>query len=306
MTAPAKESMTMRPAQSAALSEASSSAPSPDTIRLGLIGDNIAASRSPALHEASAPLIGRTVRYDRLVPRELGLDFDGAFARAQAEGFRGLNITYPYKERVVEKLRIEDPRVARLGAVNTVLFEAGGPVGWNTDFTGFMAAYRSAFADHAPGVVCMIGAGGVGKAVAYGLIELGATEIRLVERDLSKAQALAAALSEAAPGLRTSATDDAEAAAAGADGVVNSTPVGMDRYPGTPLPRAAMRGASWAFDAVYTPMDTRFLRDAEAEGLRILSGYELFFYQALHAFALFHGTALPEAAMRDLLARGAA
>lgn len=278
-------------------------APTP-VVRLGLIGDNIAASRTPALHEAAAPLIGRRVRYERLAPRALGLDFDAVFQRARAEGFRGLNVTYPYKERVVAKLRIEDPRVARLGAVNTVLFEPDGPVGWNTDYTGFLSAWRGAFGDARPGVVCMIGAGGVGKAVAFALAELGATEMRLAERDLPKAQALAEALR--GEGLAASAWTDAAAAAAGADGLVNSTPVGMDGYPGTPLPRAAMAGASWAFDAVYTPIDTQFLRDAAAAGLRTLSGYELFFHQAHHAFAHFHGRPLAEAAMRDLLATGAA
>ena len=269
--------------------------------QLGLIGDNIADSKSPRLHELAGRLLGRPTAYDRLVPRILGLDFDEVFEQARIDGYRGLNITYPYKERVVAKLRIDQPQVARLGACNTVVFEADGPRGFNTDWSGFMAAYRHAFGDAAPGAVCMIGAGGVGKAVAFGLIDLGMTELRLVERDLPKAEALAEALRAAAPGVRVTCTTDAAAGAAGAAGLVNCTPVGMVGYEGTPLPRAAMAGADWAFDAVYTPVDTQFLRDAEAEGLKILSGYELYFYQGLHAITLFQGCEVDEAVLRQAL-----
>lgn len=269
--------------------------------QLGLIGDNIADSKSPRLHELAGRLLGRPTAYDRLVPRILGLDFDEVFEQARIDGYRGLNITYPYKERVVAKLRIDQPQVARLGACNTVVFETDGPRGFNTDWSGFMAAYRHAFGDAAPGAVCMIGAGGVGKAVAFGLIDLGMTELRLVERDLPKAEALAEALRAAAPGVSVTCTTDAAAGAAGAAGLVNCTPVGMVGYEGTPLPREAMAGAAWAFDAVYTPVDTRFLRDAEAEGLKILSGYELYFYQGLHAITLFQGLEVDEAVLRQAL-----
>jgi len=77
--------------------------------------------------------------------------------------------------------------------------------------------------------------------------------------------------------------------------------VGMVGYEGTPLPRAAMVGAEWAFDAVYTPVETEFLQDAAAEGLAVLSGWELFFYQGVHAWAHFAGKPLDEAALRDAL-----
>jgi shikimate dehydrogenase len=272
-----------------------------EVVKLGLIGDNIAESKSPRLHELAGRLLGRAVTYDRLVPPTLGLDFDAVFDRAMAEGYRGLNITYPYKERVVARVATPEPQVARLGAVNTVVFEPDGPRGYNTDYSGYKAAYGRAFGDAAPGPVCMIGAGGVGKAVAFGLLDLGMTELRLVERDLPKAEALAEALRAASPGLAVAATGDPATGAAGAAGLINCTPVGMVGYGGTPLPRALIRGAAWAFDAVYTPVDTQFLQDAAAEGLRILSGYELYFYQGFHAIGIFHGTSPDEAVLREAL-----
>ena len=272
-----------------------------DTIRLGLIGDTIARSQSPRLHELAGRLTGLKVRYDRLIPLNLGKDFEAVFADARDAGYRGLNITYPYKERVVPLVGIPDPQVAALGAVNTVVFEADGPKGYNTDWSGFMAGYRRALGSRAPGAVCMVGAGGVGKAVAFGLLSLGLEDLRLVERDLPKAEALAAALRAAAPALRVTVTGDVADGVAGAAGLVNCTPVGMVGYDGTPVPRGLMGGAGWAFDAVYTPVDTQFLKDAEAEGLAIMSGYELYFYQGLHAYAIFHGREIDEGVLRQAL-----
>ncbi len=270
-------------------------------VKLGLIGDNIAASQAPRLHEIAGRLLGRAVSYELLVPRAMELDFDAVFDRARAEGFRGLNITYPYKERVVARVEVPEDRVRRLGAVNTVVFDGDGARGYNTDFSGFRAAYRTAFGEMPTGAVCMIGAGGVGKAVAFGLLDLGMDELRIVERDLMKAEGLAEALRQARPGLRVVVSGDPGEGAAGAAGLINCTPVGMVGHDGTPLERRLMAGAVWAFDAVYTPVETRFLRDAEAEGLRILSGYELYFYQGLHAIEIFHGVGVDEAVLRHAL-----
>jgi shikimate dehydrogenase len=276
-----------------------------DTVRLGLIGDNIAESQAPLLHELAGRLSGIAVSYERLVPRERGQVFEDVFEMARASGFRGLNITYPYKERVVPLLRISDPQVAALGAVNTVVFAEGSANGYNTDWSGFIAAYRRARGDAPPGAVCMVGAGGVGKAVAFGLLELGLRKLALVERDLAKAEGLGRALKEVSPDLDVIVASDVAEGAAGAAGLVNCTPVGMVGYDGTPVPRPLMQGAEWAFDAVYTPLDTPFLRDAEAEGLHVLSGWELYFYQGLHAYEIFHSRPIDEERLRQALTESA-
>jgi shikimate dehydrogenase len=92
---------------------------------------------------------------------------------------------------------------------------------------------------------------------------------------------------------------------AGASGLINCTPVGMVGYEGTPVPRGLMEGAEWAFDAVYTPVDTQFLTDAAAEGLAVMSGWELYFYQGQHAFGIFHGRPIEEAVLRQALEEAA-
>ncbi|MDF2235734.1 shikimate dehydrogenase [Albimonas sp. CAU 1670] len=270
-------------------------------LHLGLIGDNIARSRSPLLHQLAGKQNGVKVRYDRLIPRDMGQDFDAVFAACAAGDFRGVNITYPYKEAVTAKLAIPDPLVQAIGAVNTVLFEVDGPQGHNTDHTGFIAAYRGARRDKAPGAVCLIGAGGVGRAIAFALLALEAAEIRLVDRDAAKAETLADDLRRAGPAAAIQVHADAGTAAQGAAGLINCTPIGMVGYGGTPLPAEAMAGAEWAFDAVYTPVDTRFLQDAGAAGLDVISGYELFIWQGVHAWAHFAGLPLDVAALRASL-----
>lgn len=274
------------------------------TIRLGLIGDNITRSQSPRLHRLAGLQNGVPVVYDRLVPVDMGQDFEQVFANVAISGYRGINVTYPYKERAASKVVIDDPLVRAIGAVNTVVFDANGPHGFNTDYSGFVAAYQRVRGDAPPGPVLMIGAGGVGKAVAFGILALGGTHIAIIDRDLDKAQALATVLTSVQPGLKTQTATDAASLVDNAVGIINCTPIGMVGYPGTPLPRAALAGAEWAFDAIYTPVDTTFLGDAAAEGLQIISGYELFFGQGVDAWSIFTGLPLDEARLRRDLTDG--
>lgn len=271
------------------------------TLKLGLIGDNIARSRSPLLHRIAGQQNGIEVTYDRLVPKDLGLSFDEVFSNCTTGGVQGINVTYPYKEIAAGMVEVDDPLVRAIGAVNTVIFAEDGPKGFNTDYSGFKAAYRNVRGERPTGPVLMIGTGGVGRAVAFGLARLGTRELRLVDRDPAKAEALAAALQTAVPDMDVSIWISAENAAEGVKGLINCTPVGMVGHGGTPLDAAAMPGAEWAFDAVYTPTDTQFLTDADAAGLSIISGWELFFFQGVHAWSLFSGLGLDEENLRSSL-----
>jgi shikimate dehydrogenase len=267
-------------------------------VKLGLIGDNIARSKSPRLHRIAGQLTGLEVTYDRLIPKDMGMSFDEVFERVRTDGFRGINVTYPYKEIVTSKVDIADPLVRAIGAVNTVVFDTQGPKGFNTDYTGFMSAYRRVRGSTEPGVVCLIGTGGVGKAVAFGLIGLQARAIRCTDLDPAKADALAIALRALGSDTRIETASDAASAANGADGIINCTPLGMVGIGGTPLPTAWMKGAEWAFDAVYTPVDTPFLQDAGRAGLTVISGYELFFGQGVDAWSIFTRVDLDRDALR--------
>lgn len=264
-------------------------------IRLGLIGDNIARSRSPDLHRLAGRLCGLDVGYELFVPPDMGKDFDEVFDACRQSGVRGVNVTYPYKEAVAARVRIEDEPTRRIGSINTVVFGPGDAAGYNTDHTGFLAAYREAFGGMKPGRVVLVGAGGVGKAVAFGLATLGAEALTVVDRDEVKARALAEAVAAAsADAVATSFTGKADEVVRAADGIVNCTPSGMTGHPGSAVPADLLGPQSWAFDAVYTPVDTPFKLAAEAAGLKVLSGYELFFRQGIDAFRIFTGRTPPD------------
>ena len=269
--------------------------------RLGLIGDNIAASQAPRLHALAGALQGIAVRYDLLVPAELGLGFDELFDRCADGSYHGINVTHPYKERAAARVEIENPLVRAMGAVNLVRFAPDRPRGFNTDYSGFLSAYRAKFGTDAPGIVCQVGAGGAGKAIGFALAELGAEAIRLVDIDRDRAQALAGALRAAYPGLDAAAIASLEEAVAGAQGLVNCSPVGMVGHDGTPISPPLMQGAAWAFDAVYTPIHTRFLADAAAVGLDTVSGFELFFHQGADGFEIFFGRRVDRVPLRKVL-----
>ena len=270
-------------------------------LRLGLIGDNIKRSKSPLLHQLAGRLCGIDIRYDPLIPADLGLDFDAVFERCRTAGYRGINITYPYKERVFTALEVKDPRIRAIGACNTVLFDTDRPRGANTDFTGFVAAFRESLPGTVPGRVAMAGAGGVGKAIAFALGELKAAALSIFDTDAARATALAEALRAAAPQMDVAVAQTIDEATEDADGIVNCTPLGMAGIPGTAVPAALMPNAGWAFDAVYTPVETQFLQDAERRGLATISGYELFFHQGVDAFHAFTGERVDTIALRKAL-----
>lgn len=263
-----------------------------EPIRLGLIGSNIAMSRSPDLHRLCGHMLGLEISYELLVPADLDETFATVFARCRESGMRGVNVTYPYKELVAALVRVPDAEVALLGSINTVIFVPAGPRGYNTDYSGFIAAYRAAFAEQLPGQVAVVGAGGVGRAIAFALARLGASHLHLVDAEPRRAENLARALEGiAAPAPEIRVARDVAQAVAGTDGIVNCTPIGMTGHPGSAIDARLLGSQRWAFDAVYTPVETEFLRAARRADLATISGYELFFHQGIQAFELFTGRA---------------
>jgi shikimate dehydrogenase len=270
------------------------------TIRLGLIGDNIAASRAPDLHHAAARICGIEVVYDRLAPRDLGLAFDDVIAQARARGLRGLNITYPYKERVLRFVTIENAVVQAIGACNTVIFDDPA-IGLNTDYTGYIEAFKGRFGAMRPGTVAMAGSGGAGKAIGFALAQLGARALTLFDVEEEKSRALADSLRKNQTDMAVRIAASLPQACENAEGLINCTPLGMVGNDGNAFDGIALKGRNWICDAVYTPPETAFLKEGQRAGIEILSGYELFLYQGIHAFELFTGHRVNADALRRML-----
>lgn len=258
--------------------------------KIGLIGQSISASRAPSLHNMLGALNNVPVSYEL---QELDSSAANAFkerlADIRAQGFIGSNVTFPFKQIAVDSAEQVDESVKKVGSTNTLLLKDDKVCAFNTDYTGFIRGYRMRLQDLPAGQVLMIGAGGVGRAVAFGLFEVGATELFITDLNMSGAESLANALTQAGYSARAVVAEEARHLANQVDGLVNCTPVGHYKTPGNPLPESAFSGQKWAFDAVYTPLDTEFLQQANRAGLQIMSGFDLFFYQGLDAFEIFTG-----------------
>jgi shikimate dehydrogenase len=251
----------------------------------GLIGAPIAHSASPAMHEQAARALGVRYHYHLIEVAGAGrVELRALLDGIRRLGFAGVNVTFPYKEAVIDLLDELSPGAAAIGAVNTVVIRDGRLIGHNTDTTGFSRAVRHLVEGAGQGAVALIGAGGVGKAIAFALTKLGVAEIRIFDADRTRADQLALALR---PHGKAVVVNDVEDAIRGAVGLVNATPVGMLPSQGTPVPDALLHDGLWVADAVYFPLLTPLLTAAMASGARIMTGREFAIYQAADAFELF-------------------
>jgi shikimate dehydrogenase len=258
----------------------------------GLIGSGIQASRTPAMQEREAAEQGLRLIYKLIDLDVLGLGPEALpelLTAAERMGFRGLNITYPCKQAVVPLLHALSADARALGAVNTVVLEDGRRIGHNTDCSGFAESFRRGLPDAPRSCVVQLGAGGAGAAVGHALLSEGVGRLAVADTEAPRAAALAASLVARFGAGRAVVVEDLAADVAAADGLVNCTPVGMAKLPGTPLPVALLRPALWVAEIVYFPLETALLRAARAVGCRTLDGGGMAVFQAVGAFRLFTG-----------------
>ena len=259
----------------------------------GLIGNPVEHSLSPPMHEAGYDALGIDARYVTFEPAA-----DAAAAAvdgAAALGVAGLNVTIPFKRDVLAAVDA-DPLAERIGAVNTVAFpEDGPPRGYNTDAAGVTRAFEAhdVVLDGTEAVV--VGAGGAGRAAAFALADAGAT-VHVANRTASRAVDLAAAVPDATGG----GLDELETHLPEADVLVNATSVGMEADE-TPVPASLLHADLAVLDAVYTPIETRLLRDAAAADATTIEGAWMLLYQGVEAFERWTDREAPVAAMNTAL-----
>jgi shikimate dehydrogenase len=269
------------------------------SITVGLVGRGIQASRSPIMHEREGARLGISYRYVLIDFDELQLP-DSALGEivdaAQRLGFAGLNVTHPFKQSVTALLTRLADDAAVIGAVNTVVFAEGERVGYNTDSGGFAESFSESMAGCSLQNVLQLGAGGAGMAVAHALFKLGAEKVTVFDTDEVRSRHLAATLRDRM-GERVEIAPSPAAAIAQADGLVNTTPVGMAKYPGMPLRADLLSPRHWVAEIIYFPAETELVRRARALGCRTLTGTGMAVYQAVLSFELFAGVSADRTAM---------
>lgn len=269
----------------------------------GLLGDPVAHSLSPAMHNAAFAELGVGCRY--IAFRVAAEDFDAAMEGLRALGAIGVNITVPHKERAFRWVRRLDSSAKRTGAVNTVLFRGEEAGGYNTDVAGARAAIRSL----APrrGQALVLGAGGAARAAICALLDEGFERIVLSNRSRERATKLLDDLAGSDGSSRLAELKIlpwGSTPGAAPDLTVNATSLGLD---GTPWPEGFLDGVLKAgsgavLDLVYSREgDTPLCSEAKKRGIPSASGIEMLLQQGAEAFTIFTGLPAPVDAMRGAL-----
>jgi 3-dehydroquinate dehydratase/shikimate dehydrogenase len=266
------------------------------TAVFGLIGSPIAHSVSPVMHNAAFAAAGTNAVYVPFEVHDVHAFLKRMIhpqTRELVWNMRGLSVTAPHKFAVLDCLDWIDPGAVQIGAVNTIVVQDDSLHGYNTDAIGFIKPLVAAYGDLRAARCAVIGAGGSASAALFSLKAEGAA-VTVFSRDVSKASGLAARFGDELMPLEGARFE-------GFDVVVNATPAGtLGRLVNeTPARASQLRGARLAYDLVYNPTETRFLREAREAGCETLGGLAMLVGQASEQFRLWTGEAPQENVMYE-------
>jgi shikimate dehydrogenase len=267
-----------------------SSAPRGSTRVVGVIGDPVTHSRSPAIHNAAFAALGLDWVYVAF-PVAAGHGRD-AVAAVRALGIAGINVTMPHKSDVAANCDALTPAAAALGSVNTVTNRDGHLLGDSTDGPGLVAALREHGVEPTGRRVLVLGAGGAARAIVDALGRAGAVVTVAARRADAGERAAALAPGAAVVGFG----DDLTRVVAGVDVIVNATPIGMQGEP-PPFDPSVLTVDQFVYDTVYHPSATPLLAGATDRGIPCAGGLSMLVHQAALAFTLWTGEAAPLAVM---------
>ncbi|MFH7241949.1 MAG: shikimate dehydrogenase [Spirulina sp.] len=270
---------------------------------LGIIGDPVAHSLSPVMHNAALAELGVDYAY---VPFPVKAeDLARAVAGLAAVGVKGFSITIPHKQAILSLLATVTPEAQAVGAVNTVWRTEQGWAGTNTDVAGFMVPLQGQ--DWSAATAVVLGNGGAARAVVVGCQRLGLTNIQVVGRNQSKLAEFEAswANSPLTPPLSVHGWEELPQLLPQADLVINTTPIGMHHTADqTPLgvdELALIPAHGLMYDLIYTPRPTRLLTLAAERGLSTQDGLEMLVQQGAIALEQWLQRPVPVDTMRQAL-----
>jgi shikimate dehydrogenase len=259
----------------------------------GIMGWPVAHSRSPLLHGFWLDENGVDGAYLPLPvrPEHLG----EALRALSILGFRGCNLTIPHKQTALSIVDRVEPLARRIGAVNTIIVASDGCLeAWNTDAFGFLENLREAVPDWRPasGPAVVLGAGGSSRAVVAGLTDAGVAEIRIVNRTLTRAEAVARDLSTSATGITVHPWGEASLVQRDAGLLVNTTSLGMIGEPPLVLDLSSLPLSAPVVDIVYVPLETGLLATARRRGHPVVDGLGMLLHQGRPGFEAWFGAAV--------------
>jgi shikimate dehydrogenase len=254
-----------------------------------VVGYPVRHSLSPAIFREICRATGRNLEYKAVTFR--GSQLAKALDAARYGPWVGWNVTLPHKERIMDMMDSLSPDAMAAGAVNCVEFRKNHLVGHNTDVTGFTVPLKRAGVTLPGKKVALLGAGGAARAVCLALKKHGVGDVFILNRTLHRAAVLSSEFSFRCTALTAK---NASGAIEWADIVVNATSAGLDGR-SSPLPR----GTTWskpntAYDLIYRPRWTPFLKTAERAGCTFFNGLGMLVAQAAESWRIWTGARLPE------------
>ena len=260
-----------------------------------VLGSPIRHSASPAMHNAAFAALGLNWRY-------LAFEVDPKNLRAANEGaramnFAGLNLTVPHKLLAVDMVDELDASAKTWGAVNTIKFENGRAIGFNTDADAIVTSLREDLQVELRGAkVLLLGAGGAGRTAALKLAAENVAELFLVNRTASKAEEIAGEIRKQFPSVKVSVGYPK----ANVDLLLNATSLGLKPEVGSPLDEKqfSLKQTRAVYDMIYKPAETTLLKNAKAAGLKTANGIGMLVGQGAKAFEIWTGQPAPVAVMR--------
>jgi len=273
----------------------------------GVLGYPAKHSLSPIMHNAAFQALKINAEYSifEKKPEEL----DGFLKSLSDKNIRGLNVTIPYKEAVLEYLQWESPEVRFTGATNTIIVKDKNYLeGWNTDGLGF---YRHLTKDlkfnTSDKKVIILGAGGAAKAVTNQLARHGVNSIVIYDIDKNKSLKLADKINKEFPRCKAISADSIEELdIKNSDLLINATPLGMQENDPCLINADSFHSRLLVYDLIYNPAQTKLLETAKQKGAIISNGLGMLLYQGARSLELWTGEKAPIAVMREALNEGVA
>lgn len=258
-------------------------------IKACVIGWPITHSRSPMIHGYWLKALGINGSYEKLAVKPD--DAKEFFRNFFKSGFAGCNVTVPLKEIAFEMADQKNASAVAVGAANTIWLEGGKICAANTDTYGFMNHLKAS----APGwreigkPVLILGSGGAARAITYGFIEAGVSEIIISNRTKSRAEKMAAHFANSHTKITVADWEQRSIAAAKAGVIVNTTTIGMKGEGSLGLDLSQAGDSTVVADIVYVPLETELLRMARQRGLRAVDGLGMLLHQAVPGFEKWFG-----------------
>lgn len=257
-----------------------------------VMGDPIKDSKSPLMHTAGYQALGIERDFIFLPSEVKPENLEKAMNSARNLQIRGISVTMPHKQEIIKYLDILDDDAEEIGAVNTIVNEDGEMVGYNTDWIGAVKALKKK--THLSGKkVAVIGTGGAARAVIFGLIKSGA-KVKVFSRDPDKTRDVGKDF-----GVEVVSVKDLDEVK-NYDIIINASPVGMQQDE-TPVKKELLNQNQIVFDLVYTPKETRLIKEAKEKGAVVIYGYEMLLYQGVEQFKIYTKYEAPVREMEEAL-----